>query len=269
MTSVTTTADNAADNAPAVRERIAEALKDLVGELDPQWQAALDIDHGFVEAYIDLAKVPERKSRLDPVSRALIALAVSASVTTLDPAGIRTAAVQARRAGASRAQALEAVHLVCVLGVHSLVTGFPELASVLEGHGEHLVGDQPLTQDQLEVKNRLETKRGYWSGMNEMLLRVDQEMFAAYTGYSSHPWIHGDLSPKLRELIYIAIDLSPTHLFTSGVGPHIENAIRYGATAEEIVEALEITALVGISSLRTAAPIIQEVFGRNTQPAIE
>ena len=257
MTSIDTTAESAAH----VRERVAEALKDLVGELDPQWQAAIDIDHEFVKAYIDLAQVPERKSRLDPVSRALISLAVSASVTTLDPAGIRTAAVQARRAGATRSQALEAVHLVSVLGVHSLVTGFPEVASVLEHRGEQLVGDQPLSEAQLEVKDHFQTKRGYWSGMNEMLLRVDQDMFAAYTDYSSHPWVHGELSPKLRELIYIAIDLSPTHLFTAGVGPHIENAIRYGATTEEIVETLEVTALVGISSLRTAAPIIQEIFG--------
>lgn len=243
------------------RGRVAKALEDLVGKLDPQWQAALEIDHEFVGAYLDLAQVPERKSRLDPISRALISLAVSASVTTLDPAGIRTAAVQAQRAGATREQALEAIHLVSVLGVHSLVTGFPELAKVLQKSGQELVDDQPLTADQQEVKASFETKRGYWSGMNEMLLRVDQDMFAAYTDYSSHPWVHGELSPKLRELIYIAIDLSPTHLFTAGVGPHIENAFRYGATTEEIVETLEVTALVGISSLRTAAPIIQDVFG--------
>ncbi|GAA4046158.1 hypothetical protein GCM10023063_36590 [Arthrobacter methylotrophus] len=257
MTSISTTAASDAN----VRECVAQALEGLIGSLDAQWQAAVDIDHDFVRAYIALAQVPERKSRLDPVSRALISLAVSASVTTLDPAGIRTAAVQAQRAGATRAQALEAIHLVSVLGVHSLVTGFPEVAAVLKGHGEQLVSEQPLSAAQLELKDHFETRRGYWSSMNEMLLRVDQDMFAAYTEYSSHPWVHGELSPKLRELIYIAIDLSPTHLFTAGVGPHIENAIRYGATTEEIVETLEVTALVGISSLRTSAPIIQEVFG--------
>lgn len=244
-----------------VKVRVALALEQVVGELDENWQAAVGIDPNYVATYLELASVAERKGRLDAISRSLISLSVSACVTTLDSAGIRTAAVQARNAGATQNQALEVIQLVSVLGVHTMVTGLPEVATIAEGRGQQLVDESPLTAAQLETKSKFESKRGYWSGMNEMLLRVDRDWFAAYTDYSSYPWINGELSPKLRELIYIAIDLSPTHLFTAGVGPHIENAFKYGATLEEIVETLEITALVGISSLRTAAPIIQEVFG--------
>ncbi|MFJ5107530.1 MULTISPECIES: carboxymuconolactone decarboxylase family protein [unclassified Glutamicibacter] len=256
------TQNNLAEEIPAqAQAMVAAALQQLVGELDQNWQAAVEIDPEFVAAYLDLARVPERRARLDGASRALISLAVSACVTTLDPEGIRTAAVQAREAGATREQALEVIQLVSVLGVHTVVTGFPEVESVAQSRGLQLVDGRELSDKQLATKEKFESKRGYWSGMNEMLLRVDHDWFAAYTDYSAHPWINGDLTPKLRELIYIAIDLSPTHLFTAGVGPHIENAFKHGASLEEIVETLEITALVGISSLRTAAPIIREIFG--------
>ncbi|MFF0815013.1 carboxymuconolactone decarboxylase family protein [Rhodococcus sp. NPDC003318] len=246
---------------PQPGNTIRDRLIRIAGELDESWESTLAIDDDFVGAYVDLAEVPENKAHLDPKSRALIALAVSASVTTLDPAGVRTAATAAARAGATREEALEAVHLVSVLGVHCMVTGIPELSAVAAAHGTQVVSDAPLDAEQERIRDEFRARRGYWSAMNETLLRVDATWFEAYTRYSSHPWVNGSLTPKLRELIYIAIDLSPTHLFTAGVRPHIENALRYGATVDEIVETLEVTALVGIASLRSAAPTIAEVFG--------
>ncbi|WP_165310781.1 carboxymuconolactone decarboxylase family protein [Microbacterium protaetiae] len=235
-------------------------LRRLVGTLDASWQAALEVDEDFLAAYVDLAEVPASSTVLDPKSRALIALAVSAAVTTLDDRGIRTAAVQAREAGASLEETLEAVHLVSVLGVHTLATGFPLLSDVMAQRGRPLVDDAPLTPEQAQIRADFESRRGYWSDLNEIQVRMDPAWFRAYTAFSSHPWLNGSLSPKLRELIYIAIDLSPTHLFTAGVRPHIENALRYGATAAELIETLEVTALVGISSLRAAVLILCEVF---------
>lgn len=237
-----------------------ERLEAVVGEIDGSWGVALGIDSDFVSAFVDLAQVPAQSRVLDAKSRALIALAVSASVTTLDPAGIRTAAIQAARAGATREEALEAVQLVSVLGVHTLATGFPVLSEVLEAEGGCLVPETPVSERQERIRDRFREQRGYWSDLNEVQLRVDPDWFEAYTAYSSHPWLEGSLSPKLRELIYVAIDLSPTHLFTAGVRPHIENALRYGATPEELVETLEVTALVGIASHRAAAPVIRDVF---------
>jgi alkylhydroperoxidase/carboxymuconolactone decarboxylase family protein YurZ len=239
--------------------------------LGESWAAAIDIDADFVAAYLDLARVPEQKAHLDAKSRALIALAVSASVTTLDPAGIRAAAEQAARAGATRDEALETIHLVSVLGIHTLAVGIPEVSAVVSAHGGQLVPGGPLTGAQEQIRDSFRARRGYWNDMNETLLRVDEDFFEAYTAFSSHPAEHGILSPKLRELIYVAIDLSPTHLFTAGVRPHIANALRYGATAAEVIETLEVTALAGIASLRTAAPVIRAVFGTEdpSQPAPE
>lgn len=266
MTHDTVLDDTPAPTTTGPADLLRDRLQALVGVIDASWEDALAIDRDFVGAYLDLAEVPECKSHLDAKTRALIALAVSASVTTLDPHGIATAAAQAARAGATREEALEAVHLVSVLGIHTFVIGVPVLAEVAERHGLTVTSWEPLTTEQERIRERFREQRGYWSEMNETLLRTDPEFFEAYTGYSSHPWVHGSLSPKVRELIYIAIDLAPSHLFTSGIGPHIENALRYGATVPEILEAMEVTAQAGIASVRAAAPIIRQVFGSEIEP---
>lgn len=247
---------NRAVDPAALRRR----LEELVGALDDSLEVALDIDADFVAAYVDLAQVPGRTWLLDDKTRALIMLATTSAVTTLDREGIRTAAVQAHRAGASREEAMESVHLAAVLGIHSYVTGIPPLVEVARAHGRTLVDEEPLEGDRARIREEFTSQRGYWSTMNETLLRADPEWFSAYTRYSSHPWLHGALSPKVRELIYIAIDLSCTHLFDTGVRPHIENALRYGATIEEILEVLAVIAPLGFASVRVAAPIVREIF---------
>ena len=88
---------NRAVDPAALRRR----LEELVGALDDSLEVALDIDADFVAAYVDLAQVPGRTWLLDDKTRALIMLATTSAVTTLDREGIRTAAVQAHRAGAS------------------------------------------------------------------------------------------------------------------------------------------------------------------------
>jgi alkylhydroperoxidase/carboxymuconolactone decarboxylase family protein YurZ len=236
-------------------------LEALAGTLDESFEAALAIDADFVAAYVDLVEVPERTWRLDAKTRALIMVATTSAVTTLDREGLRTAVGQAKRAGASQEEVLEAVHLCAVLGIHSYVIGVSPLAEVAEGHGQKLVDDGELDEDRAKVRDDFTTQRGYWSPMNETLLRTDAAWFQAYTAYSSHPWLHGVLSPKVRELIYIAIDLACTHLFDAGVKPHIENALRYGATVEEIVEVLAVIAPLGFASVRVAAPMVREIFG--------
>jgi alkylhydroperoxidase/carboxymuconolactone decarboxylase family protein YurZ len=43
---------------------------------------------------------------------------------------------------------------------------------------------------------------------------------------------------------------------------HIENAIGYGATAQEILEIMEIASVLGMHATTTAAPILVEELAR-------
>jgi alkylhydroperoxidase/carboxymuconolactone decarboxylase family protein YurZ len=116
-----------------------------------------------------------------------------------------------------------------------------------------------LTLQQKEIKEKFIEARGYW---NEAawgpLLRLDPDFFEAYTKYSSKPWINGVLSPKIKELIYIAIDSSCTHMHAVGVRTHVKLALKYGATKEEIMEVFELTSVLGIHTLTLGVPILVE-----------
>ncbi|WP_221336994.1 carboxymuconolactone decarboxylase family protein [Thermocatellispora tengchongensis] len=61
----------------------------------------------------------------------------------------------------------------------------------------------------------------------------------------------------MKELIYCAFDASATHLYAPGLKLHMRNAVRYGATAEEIMEVLEIVSVIGIHAATTAAPMLE------------
>src|SRR5205809_6310886 len=88
-------------------------------------------------------------------------------------------------------------------------------------------------------------RRGYWNPFWEGLLALDTDFFNAYLEFSGVPWRKGTLSPKEKELIYIAIDAATTHLYEPGLRQHIQNALRHDGTSEEIMEVYELVSVPG------------------------
>jgi len=124
----------------------------------------------------------------------------------------------------------------------------------------------PLDDYQNRLKAEFTDKRGYWNPTWDEMLELDPRLFDAYTEFSSHPWMHGSLSPKQREFIYMAFDTSSTHLYKVGLKLHIENALRYGATVGEVLEVMEIASLIGMQTLQVGAPLLREVIEELDQP---
>ena len=110
------------------------------------------------------------------------------------------------------------------------------------------------------LKREFEEKRGYWSELWSGVLQIDPDFFEAYLAFSSVPWTHGVLEPKVKELIYIAIDVSTTHLYEPGLRLHIRNALKYGATVAEIMEVYELTSVLGIHTITMGVPSMIEEF---------
>jgi alkylhydroperoxidase/carboxymuconolactone decarboxylase family protein YurZ len=100
--------------------------------------------------------------------------------------------------------------------------------------------------------------RGYWNEFWDGLLTLSPEFFEAYLAFSSVPWKTGVLEPKFKELIYIAIDASTTHLYEPGLRQHIRNALGYGASAAEIMEVLQLTSVLGIHTCTLGVPVLLE-----------
>ena len=118
---------------------------------------------------------------------------------------------------------------------------------------------QQLSQRQEQLKEKFIADRGYWSEeLWGQVLRLDADYFEAYLNFSSVPWKKGTLPPKMKEFIYIAVDASTTHLYEPGLRQHIRNAMKYGATKEEIMEVLELISPLGIHTITVGVPILIE-----------
>jgi alkylhydroperoxidase/carboxymuconolactone decarboxylase family protein YurZ len=224
------------------------------------WEDLRELDPAFLEMYVRMAEVPERIGALDHKTRALVALAVDANVTHLDHVGVRARVKEARDAGASGAEILEVLECVATVSVHAMNVGVGILLSVLHERGERSDA-AALTPFQQALKQDFTENRGYWNPTWDEILEVAPEMFEAYTEFSSHPWRTGQLSPLVRELIYIAFDTSVTHLYAVGLRLHIENALGYGATPAQILDVMETASLIGIKSVLVGVPLLREAPG--------
>ncbi len=115
----------------------------------------------------------------------------------------------------------------------------------------------PLTDEQIAS--------GDWNPLWDTLREWDPEFVEAYIAFRNAPRRKGPLSPVTRELILIAVNACTTHLYGPGVRRHMENALKLGATREEILEAIQLTTLVGIHSCNLAVPILKDLVERRTE----
>jgi len=102
--------------------------------------------------------------------------------------------------------------------------------------------------------------RGYWSRGWDPLLDIAPDFFEAYANLSAVPWKHGTLPAKVKELLYIAIDASATHMYEPGLRIHIRNALRHGATRDEIMEVFELTATLGVHTITVGVPALMDAM---------
>jgi alkylhydroperoxidase/carboxymuconolactone decarboxylase family protein YurZ len=182
-------------------------------------------------------------SSLSELDRALIALGLAASVTSLDRPAIESALTEAFRAGASPTQVQEVVSVVSGLGVHSLMV---TAVAILESAGRagfkmdgaptdaeqalwaKRVGDDPFWQ---AVESEL-------PGFLRALLRLSPDQFEAFFEYCAVPWKSGAVSARVKELLAMASDATPAHRFMPGFRLHLANAIKLGAGRRAVLESL-------------------------------
>jgi alkylhydroperoxidase/carboxymuconolactone decarboxylase family protein YurZ len=107
-----------------------------------------------------------------------------------------------------------------------------------------------------ELRDAFIEAHGYWNQAWESLLELDPDFFQAYVQMSSVPARTGHLAPKIREFVHIAVDAAATHLYEPGIRQHIKHAIARGASREEIMEVLELTATLGIHACNIGVPIL-------------
>jgi len=246
--------------------RLREEYVSSIGGWDDSLDGLLELDPDFFAAYVGFAAAPWRDGgHLEPKVKELVLLAVDAAATHLHEPGIRLHIRRALEHGATEAELLEVLQLTSTMGIHSVTVGVPVLLECAGGSGRD--PETPLTPRQEQLKRDFEEKRGYWNAFWDGVLDLDPEFFAAYLEFSSHPWEHGVLEPKVKELIYTAFDASATHMYVPGLTQHIQNAHGYGATRGEVMEVLELAAPLGIHTHAVTMPILAEELERAKESA--
>jgi alkylhydroperoxidase/carboxymuconolactone decarboxylase family protein YurZ len=119
-----------------------------------------------------------------------------------------------------------------------------------------------LTAEQQEIKDEFVRVRGTWGEPWQRMLELDPAFVRAYLDLSAVPLRRtpGALSPKVRELLFVAVDAAATHLYTPGVRQHVAAALDAGATPAEVMEVLELTSTLGIHAANIGIPILVEVL---------
>jgi alkylhydroperoxidase/carboxymuconolactone decarboxylase family protein YurZ len=235
-----------------------DAWTEVHGPPNHAAEELLRLNPSYFARVLDFTAHPWRHGPLEPKIKALVMLAVDSAASHLNGPGAVDDVRRALALGATTAEVLETLELTSTMGIHAANTGVPILLEELAAAGRPVDMDAPLTERQERIKAEFTAKRGYWNDFWDGFLRLDAEFFATYTAMSSHAWEHGTLEPKVKEFMYCAFDASATHMFTPGLRQHVANAIRYGATAEELMEVFELASGIGVESFALGLPALAE-----------
>jgi alkylhydroperoxidase/carboxymuconolactone decarboxylase family protein YurZ len=242
-----------------------EAWAEVHGPLNAAAEELLRQNPSYFGRVLDFTAHAWRRGPLEPKIKALILLAVDSAASHLNGPGAADDVRRALALGATPAEVLETLELTSTMGIHAANTGVPILLEELAAAGQPVDMGLPLTERQEEIKAEFTAKRGYWNEFWDGFLRLDPEFFATYTAMSSHSWEHGTLQPKVKEFMYCAFDCSATHMFAPGLRQHVANAIRYGATAAELMEVFELASGIGVESFALALPALAERLGERAR----
>jgi alkylhydroperoxidase/carboxymuconolactone decarboxylase family protein YurZ len=242
----------------ARQQELKDAFVAARGYWSEAWDDVLAIDPDYFEAYLRFSSVPWKSGTLEPKVKELVYVAIDAATTHLFTPGIRIHVQNALRHGATVQEIMEVYELTSVLGIHTCTVGVPILLEELAaaGRSDELEAGRALPEREAALKEEFIAVRGYWSELWDGVLALDPDFFEAYFRFSAVPFENGTLSPKVRELIFVAIDFSTTHLFEPGGRIHIRNALAHGATAAEIMEVLELTSVLGVHTVNVGLPIL-------------
>lgn len=235
------------------QQGLKDEFVDSVGYWIDAYDQWLQLNPDSFEVYANFAAHPWDKGALSDREKALILVALDGCATHLYQEGMRFHIRNALEVGASVEEVMEALELVSVAGLHSMIEGMPV---VQEEAGLPEDVSETVEQEQQAVKEKFKEGRGYWSDFWEAVLKMDHEYLDKYTDLSSHPWNEGVLEPKLKEFIYIAADVSTTHLYTPGLQSHVQNAMNYGATRDELLEVVELVSEQGYDTMVEGLPIL-------------
>lgn len=121
-----------------------------------------------------------------------------------------------------------------------------------------------------DLRRDVESRHGYWEEGQEALAELSPGFLAAWHRMAGVPVRGNHLGDKGRALIGLAASAAATHLYTPGIRRQIRNALAAGASKDEVMEVIALTATLGIHACNIGVPLLLEVLdeaGQRTGPA--
>ncbi len=187
----------------------------------------------------------------------LISLAVNAACTNLSTEGTRRHIRGALAAGATREEILMTLKVASLLALHTCSLGAPLLLEEAKAAGVTFTPKSAATP----VCDKMKAA-GQWNPAWDAFFEIAPAWTEAIIAVSLPVYTSGVFTPKLAELLSIAVDASITHMYAPGTSRHIKTALKLGATIEEIMEVLKICVAAGIQASNLGVPILAEELRR-------
>lgn len=121
--------------------------------------------------------------------------------------------------------------------------------------------------DPAAVRDDFRRRRGHWHDDWEALLAYSPSYVASYLDFSVYAAERGTLSPKFIELLYVATNCAPTHMFARGLRNHAQQALALGATPAELLSVAATVSAMGIHSYLLVAEAVADLVPGTTDGA--
>jgi alkylhydroperoxidase/carboxymuconolactone decarboxylase family protein YurZ len=216
-------------------------------EWEPSW----------VDQCLQMSAVPWTSGVLPRKDVELISIAVNAACTNLSADGTRRHIRRALEAGATREEILMILKIASLLSIHTCSLGAPILLEEAKAAGVKPTPREVATP----VCDKMKAA-GQWNPAWDAFFEIAPAWTEAIIAVSLPIYASGVLSPKLAELLSIAVDASITHMYAPGTRRHIQAALKLGATPDEIMEVLKICVAQGMQASNLGIPILAEELQR-------
>lgn len=230
------------------------------------WEAALEQLRAWDPAWADtcarMATNPWRSSVLPRKLVELIGVGLNAACTNLNPEGTRRHIRRALDAGATQEEILFVLKCAAVMSIHSCSLGAPILLEEARAAGARPAAKAPVATPACDRMKAI----GQWNTAWDPFFELDPAWTDEFMATGAGIYGSGVLPAKDVELLSIAFDASFTHMYAPGTRRHIHNALKAGATMEEIMEVLKLCVAQGVQALNLGVPILAEELERRRAP---
>jgi alkylhydroperoxidase/carboxymuconolactone decarboxylase family protein YurZ len=237
------------------KDEMKQPLLESNGMWDQNGEALPRIFPSHLEGYLKTQKATCRQ-RLSPKVQELILLAIASSGPHFYAPAIWAHTTAALAAGATKQEIFEVCGQSHSFGVYALTLGTPitsEMTAELDIYG----AAYGIHDDSLRIKQQLVVRCGNWPEAFTIFLEMDPSFFQDDMELSSFSYSEiKALQPKDRGLVLCALNYASTDLNARGTKIHIRNALKLGATPDEIIEMLDIIALMGIHGVARSTSIV-------------